>query len=267
MDWEPAHADHSIDSVNIIVTFIEPLDSDTFDEVVIPVRRAAAAHNLSNRVESQEPTEIQIPAFPGQNVSFNFGNISSTRRVAFQRLTETGPISEFSIGSRSLAMSTSQYRRWAQFSGEFRDIFGAVDGAWSLNERVKSIRLQYIDRFLSAPGGASHFQVLAERPPCVVIPGDDPMSAFHVHAGWFDYNFEPGVRVLTNVNIDTNDVRLPTATAQQRYLTILTLAQHESLDSFLQAPVERVDALHLQLKNLFRQLISAEVAARVGLPE
>jgi uncharacterized protein (TIGR04255 family) len=270
MDWEPAHADHSIDSVNVLVTFTEPMDGDTFDEVIIPVRRAAATHNFSNRVETQEPAvELPIPSAPGQPMNFaiNVGNVSFARRVAFQRQVEGAVISEFSIGSRSLAMWTAQYRRWAQFFGELRDFFRAVDSAWPVGQRVKSIRLQYVDRFLSVPGGASHFQVVAATPQFLLIPTDDPLAAFHVHCGWFDYSSKPGIRVLTNVNIDASDVRPPQVAGQQRSLTILTLAQYESLDSFLQSPVENAHELHLELKNLFRQTISSEAAARVGLSE
>jgi hypothetical protein len=39
-----------------------------------------------------------------------------------------------------------------------------------VNQRVKLIRLQYVDRFLSVPGGASHFQVVAATPPFLLIP-------------------------------------------------------------------------------------------------
>jgi uncharacterized protein (TIGR04255 family) len=267
MDWEPAHADHSIDSVNVSFTFAEPIDTDAFDEVVIAVRRAATVHNFSKRIESQEPADQpSLPTVPGQpiNLSINLGTMM--RRVAFQRPAEDVVASEFSIGSKSLTMWTVRYRRWVNFFAELADLFSAVDSVWPLSARVKTIRLQYVDRFVSIPGGASHFEVIArEMPNFLVIPQRDPTAAFHVHNGWFDYDTLPGVRILTNINIDSGDVR--NQPNGQRFVTFLTLMQYESLYSFLQDPLDQTAALHRGLKNLFRQLISPEAAARVGLPE
>jgi hypothetical protein len=61
MNWEPAHADHSIDNVNVLVTFVESIDPDTFDEIVLPVRKVASLHHLTNRVEVQEPMDLVLP--------------------------------------------------------------------------------------------------------------------------------------------------------------------------------------------------------------
>lgn len=269
MNWEPAHADHSIDSVNVLVTFAEAIDVDAFDDMIIPVRRAAAAHNLTKRLESQEPVEIpQMNLGPGQAVfSVNFNSAPAmSRRVVFQRVADGAVVAELSIGIRNFAMWTTRYQRWAEFFSQFKDIFAAIEDKLPLSQRVKSIRLQYVDRFLSSPGGADHFEVLAANSPFLRIPLDDPIAAFHVHAGWFDYQSEPDVRVLTNVNIDAGDVRW-SAGQEARHLTLLTLLQHEAQGASLDDPVGRTDVLHQRLKKLFRQLISTEAAARVGLTE
>jgi uncharacterized protein (TIGR04255 family) len=266
MNWEPAHADHSIDSVNVHVSFAEAMINDAFDEVIIPVRRAAAGHHLNHRVESQEPLEVPRMA-PGQAVfSVNLNAMPMSRRVAFQRVVDGVVAAEFNIGVRNFTMWTNRYQRWGQFFSQFQDIFAAIDGQWPLSSKVKSIRLQYVDRFLSAPGGANHFEVLAGDPPFLRIPQTDPNAAFHVHTGWFDYDSEPGVRILTNVNIDGGDVRWSPG-QEARQLTFLTLLQHEAMGTHLDDPVGRTDILHQRLKNLFRQLISDEAAARVGLSE
>ncbi|SDJ43297.1 TIGR04255 family protein [Bradyrhizobium sp. Rc2d] len=269
MDWEPAHADHSIDSVNILFTFAEPIDGDSFDDLIIPLRRAANAHRFTNRVEGQETAaDIPLVPQPGQPVMINIGNVPMTRRVAFQRLADGVVASECSIGVSSFTMWTLRYRRWANFYAELEDLCRAIDGVWPLSQSVKSIRLQYIDRFVSIPGGASHFEVLAEHNPnFLVVPQRDPMAAFHVHNGWFDYDSSPGNRILTNVNIDAGDVRPPQFAGGCRNINFLTLMQFESLSSTLPDPLAQADILHQRLKHLFRQLISSEAAARVGLPE
>src|ERR1700730_10454202 len=107
MDWEPAHADHSIDNVNVLFTFSEPIDSDSFDELVIPLRRAANTHNLSNRIETQEPDFPR--AVPGIPFTINVGQVPMTRRVAFQRLADGMVASEFSLGIRSFTLWTVRY--------------------------------------------------------------------------------------------------------------------------------------------------------------
>ena len=268
MDWEPAHADHSIDSVNLLFTFANPVDSDSFDDLIIPLRKAASIHKLTNRIEAQDAPDIALPTTPGQSVMINFGTMPTTRRVAFQQVAENAIISEFSIGVGSCSMMTVRYRRWANFFSELGDLFQAVDSAWPISENVKSIKLQYVDRFISIPGGASHFEVLAEsNPKFLVVPQSDPMAAFHVHTGWFDYDSEQKSRFLTNVNIDAGDVRQPQFAGAQRNMTFLTLMQSESLGPSLENPLAQADILHQRLKGLFRQLISKAAAARVGLSE
>jgi uncharacterized protein (TIGR04255 family) len=265
MNWEPAHADHSIDNVNVQVNFAEAMDSDAFDEVIIPVRRAAATHSLNHRIESQEPIEVPLGGAPAM-FSVSLNAFPASRRVAFQRVVDGTVVAEFNIGARNFTMWTTRYQRWAQFFTQFRQIFAAIDDSWALASRVKSIRLQYIDRFMSAPGGSDHSEVLAANSPFVRVPQDDPYAAFHVHAGWFDYNSEPGVRILTNINVDAGDVRWSPLN-QPRMLTFLTLLQHEAMGTNLDDPVGRTDILHQRLKNLFRELISADAATRVGLSE
>ncbi|UPK28371.1 TIGR04255 family protein [Bradyrhizobium sp. 195] len=267
MDWEPAHADHSIDNVSVLFTFTEPVDADSFDEIVIPLRKAATAHRFNNRVEGQEASEISLPATPGQPVMINIGAVPMTRRVAFQQAADNVVSSEFSMGVASFTMWTTRYRRWANFFSELSDLYTAIDGVWPLSKRVKSIRLQYVDRFLSAPGGASHLEVLAEQNPTfLTIPQADPTAAFHVHTGWFNYDARPGCRLLTNVNIDAGDVRAQLG-RERRNMSFLTLMQFESLDASLEDPLAQADQLHQRLKLLFRQLISRPAAARVGLSE
>jgi uncharacterized protein (TIGR04255 family) len=274
MNWEPAHADHSIDNVNVLVTFVESIDPDTFDEIVLPVRKEALVHHLTNRVEVQEPIDLVLPqAQPvaGGNLSFalNFGpGAGVSRRVGFQRIAEGAVAAEFSIGAKTLSIVTNRYRRWSDLFGMTTDLLEAIENAWPIKTKIKAIRLQYVDRFVSAVGGGDHFEIIRPNTPFLVGSVEDPYAAFHVHSGWFDYKTEPGIRALTNVNIDATDLTsLPASAEQRRYLSILTLAQYEALDSVLDDPIGRLNKLHLRLKTLFGSIISLEVAGRVGLEQ
>ncbi|NEW95393.1 TIGR04255 family protein [Rhodopseudomonas sp. BR0G17] len=261
MNWEPAHADHSIDNVQVLFSFSEPIDPDSFDEVIIPLRQATSKHNLTNRIEAQEPTP---PAIPEKGIAIKIGG-PTTRRVIFRRMAENDVVSEFSLGVRSLKLMTSRYQRWAPFFTVLSDVCHAIDQAWSISSNVKSIRVQYIDRFVSQPGGADHFEVLSKACPSIALPTTDAMAAFHVHTGWFDYDSLPKGRILTNINIDANDIRFSTQPAVRRELLILTLRQIESATNALNDPLNLTDHLHKELKTLFRQLISDEAATRIGL--
>jgi hypothetical protein len=44
MNWTPAHADHAIETVNVIFALAAPIEPDLFDEVLVIARKAAASH-------------------------------------------------------------------------------------------------------------------------------------------------------------------------------------------------------------------------------
>ncbi len=274
MNWEPAHADHSIDNVNVLLTFVESIDPDTFDEIILPIRKVASLHHHTNRVEVQEAIDLVLPQgqpVAGGNLNFavNFGpGVGVSRRVGFQRLAEGAIAAEFSIGAKTLSIVTNRYRRWSDLFEMTNELLEAIEKAWPIKAKIKAIRLQYVDRFVSAVGGGDHFEIIRRNTPFLVGSVEDPYAAFHVHSGWFDHKTEPGIRGLTNVNIDTTDLTaIPSSAEQRRYLSILTLGQYESLDSVLDDPVDRLNKLHLRLKNLFGSIISLEVAGRVGLTQ
>jgi uncharacterized protein (TIGR04255 family) len=264
MDWEPAHADHSIDQVIVMATIDPALDPDTFDEMVVSVRRLANAHGFTDRSEQQEAI-FAPPVAPGQSFVISVGNeVSTRRRVTYRQIAAGIVVGEFSIGATSVSLSTSTYRRWANFSATFVELFNSLEASARILSRIKSVRLQYLDRFRSMPGGADHFEVLSRNSPFIVDSLRSAGAAFHVHSGWFDLS-ESNVRKLTNVNIDVSDLSGPAPPDMRRQLTILCLGQDEALTGILSDPIERIQSLHLYLKDLFGNTISPEAAARVAL--
>jgi uncharacterized protein (TIGR04255 family) len=264
MDWEPAHADHSIDQV-IVMSTIEPaLDPDTFDEMVVAVRRLANAHGFTDRSDQQEPI-LAPPVAPGQSFIISLGNeVPTRRRVIYRQIAAGAVVGELSIGATSVSVSTSAYRRWANFSGTFIELFNSLEASAQILSKIKSVRLQYLDRFRSIPGGGDHFEVLSRNSPFIVDSLRSAGAAFHVHSGWFDLS-EPDVRKLTNVNIDVGDLSGPVPPDMRRQITILCMGQDEALTGVLSDPIERIQSLHLYLKTLFGNVISPEAAARVAL--
>jgi uncharacterized protein (TIGR04255 family) len=262
MDWEPARADHSIERATASISFTDSLDPNAFDELIVAGRKAAATHNLTNRIDLLEPITIQQPAS---------GKIDLTqipmplRRVVFRRLdTEGVSVDELSIGMQQIAVGTLRYRRWADFYSLLSTSLTALQQIYPVIENVKTVRLEYVDRFQSILGGGDHFEVIrrdsAFLPPIV---GDKP-AALHVHSGWFDFE-TPNVRQLTNVNIDVSDVTVPPPPEPRRNVSILSMGQFEALTGTLDKPVERLVSLHDYLKSIFGRIITPDAAARVAL--
>lgn len=266
MDWEPAHSDHSIDQVIVLATFEPTIDPDTFDEMVVSVRKLANAHGLTERLEQNEPIFPPPALQPGQQLVVNFATgVPTRRRVVYRQVAEGNVVGELSVGATSISLSTSIYRRWANFSATFIDLFDNIEQSARIRSRIKSVRLQYLDRFISVPGGADHFEVLSRTSPFIVESvRNGGRAAFHVHSGWFDLS-EANTRKLTNVNIDVSDLSGPAPPDGRRQVTILCLGQYEALDGLLSNPIERIQSLHLYLKELFGSIISAEAATRVAL--
>jgi uncharacterized protein (TIGR04255 family) len=224
MDWEPAHADHSIDRAVVTLTWRQPIDVNAFDELIVVGRKAAAAYHLTNRVDLQDAFELP----PGSGMIAVGGNFVPPRRVAFQRLDQTNTVvEEFSIGMHRITFFTQRYRRWENVRQIIVDMIASLERVSPIMQNVKTARVEYIDRFQSKPGGADHFEVVERTSEHITPNLRQKGMALHVHSGWFDY--EPPIRRLTNVNIDVNDLSVPTP-KNRRTLTVLTLGQFESLE-------------------------------------
>jgi uncharacterized protein (TIGR04255 family) len=260
MNWEPAHADHSIDSVSVVIALASPLDSDTFDEVIVAGRKAAAAHQFVNRVESIDLLNIQ----PGQEIVFSQSMTQPPRRVAFQRLSNGAPIGEFSIGKSGFVLSYSRYTSWTEFKNMGVDLLNAVQAVAPILSGVRSIQLQYIDRFISVIVAADVFEVVSKTSSLLAPVLANKNRALHCHSGWFEY-FGADRRRLTNVNITLVDNSAPSQVDAKSTLTLLTMARVEELAGAVEQPLDELTNLHDYLKVVFKDIITTEAAARVAL--
>jgi uncharacterized protein (TIGR04255 family) len=261
MNWEPAHADHSIDTVSVVIALASPIEPDVFDEVIVTGRKAAAVYQFVNRVESIDATQIQ----PGQQVIFAATSNIMKRRVAFQRLAEGAAIGEFSIGASSLTLTYSRYTSWTDFKNMGFDLLNAIQIAVpNFLSSIASVQLQYVDRFTSIMPQADPFEVVSKTSSMLPNGLSDKGRAFHCNSGWFDYLSEDR-RKLTNVNIGLVDNSLPSPPDAKSTLTFLTLARIDQLGSSMRQPLDELTGLHDYLKVLFKGLITDEAAARVAL--
>jgi uncharacterized protein (TIGR04255 family) len=265
MNWEPARADHSIDRATASIVLSVPIvDANTFDELVVAGRKAAAEQHLTDRVDMAEAIELPQPP-PGAVVDLSQFSGMAPRRVLFRRLdAERVAVDELAIGAQRIAVGTLRYRRWSDLFRLLSKSLAALETIYPISQNTKSVRLEYVDRFESAPGGADHFEVLRRESDflCRVIA--DKTAALHVHSGWFDFE-TPHVRKLTNVNIDVHDITIPAPPDARRKITVLSMGQFEALQGTLDNPVSRLDDLHAYLKSIFGRIITPGAAARVAL--
>lgn len=263
MNWEPAHADHSIESVNAIFTLAAPIDPNIFDEILVAGRKAASAHQFSHRVEGIEPLQLNAPA--GAEVVFDLTNAQTRRRVAFQRIADGKAIGEFAIGSTSFALSSTHYTSWTDLVGMLGDLLKPVDVVSGVLRQVQAVQLQYVDRFVSTIPRARAFEVVSAASKYLAPVVGNAESAFHSHIGWFDYLTET-TRRLTNVNVDlVDDLPPPTGQGQPSRLGILTMARLEARDTPFENPLDELHKTHYYLKELFQDIITEDAAARVHL--
>ena len=270
MNWEPARADRSIERATASIALATPLDANTFDELIVAGRKAAAAHSLTDRIDLLEGITIQAAQQPTTG-GIDLSQIASTlprvppRRVVFRRLdAENVSVDELSIGMQQIAVGTVRYRRWTDFNSLLSASLTALQQIHPIIENVKLVRLEYVDRFQSVPGGADHFEVIQRDSVFLAPILRDKSAALHVHSGWFDFE-SANVRQLTNINIDVNDVPIPPPSDPRRNISILSLGQFEALTGTLDRPMERLDELHTYLKLTFRRIITLDAAQRVGL--
>lgn len=263
MNWEPAHADHSIETINVVFALATPLDPDLFDEVLVAARKAAVGHQFSNRVEGVEP--IQIQGELGAEIVVNFAATPHRRRVGFQRLEDGKAIGEFAVGASSVTLTFSRYSSWNAFKSMTTELMRPLQLVALFLDGVKSVQLQYVDRFTSTVIQADVFEVISKTSSLIVPVLNAKKLALHSHTGWFDH-IDDKKRRLTNVNVDLIDNSPPGAPDAMSRLGILTMARLDALQQgTLEDPLNELDGLHYYLKDLFKDTITKEAAGRVSL--
>jgi uncharacterized protein (TIGR04255 family) len=260
MDWEPLRADHSIDTASVSIVLTQRLDPDAFDDLSYLGRKIAKESGFNDRIDALEPIEL----VPGKQQTIQL-NATQNRRIIHRRLDQSNvPVDELHIAPNNLSFVTRRYQNWTTFYGLVGATLGAFNSVGGVMEKIRNVRLQYIDRFKSTTTDANHFHVIKEDSKFLTAPLRGQKNALHVHSGWFDYETTM-IRRLTNVNIDSSEVDANSAPGERRNLVILTLAQVEAVTGSLDRPYERLDLLHDYLKLTLRDIITAEAANRIAL--
>jgi uncharacterized protein (TIGR04255 family) len=261
MNWEPARADHSIERATASIVLLAPLSPDTFDELVVAARKAAARRELTNRYDTMDTLEFSPPA-PGGVINFQVPS-APPRRIAFQRLdpSSRAAIDELSVGQLRLAVGTTRYRSWGDLLDLMATGMSALNEVGALTagaELIRSVHLDYIDVFEAAQG-SDYFEVIDKRSRLIPSKLTEKTAGLHSHAGWFDYESDY-VRRLTNINVDVHE---PVAGRQK--ITFLSVARIEAVQGGVDQPIDRLTDLHGHLQSIFRATITKEAADRVGL--
>jgi uncharacterized protein (TIGR04255 family) len=260
MNWEPSRADHSIERATASILLVRHLDANIFDEMIVAGRKVAATQHLIDRADMAEPLEIA----PGSAALIDMAKMPP-RRVVFRRLdTDKISVEELSIGALRIGFGTLRYGRWEDFFGKLKTCLSALNAIYPITDNVKTVRLEYVDRFNSTTEKADHFEVINKHSDFLAPAVSSKTAALHTHCGWFDFE-TASIRQLTIVNIDVNDPPIPPPPQPRRSISVLSVGQFEALQDTLDRPIDRLDFLRDALKSTFGKVITSEAADRVAL--
>jgi uncharacterized protein (TIGR04255 family) len=275
--FEPMFPSHAIERCVATVMFAESLPAKAFQRAVELARNVARNVGLEALPASAAMIGFQFDALSGRTtpVTGPGPNIFMTADRAMQLI----------VAPNSLALRTGRYVRWQPFAGEIDELMLPLLDSFVDVLSIANIQLEYLDRFLwTGKWSTFHWpELLRADGQFVAGKASSASVQWHSHSGWFEE--QPGFRRLINVNIDVGDV-VPVPTDSQPEgsavtppaipsVGILTLmrddqsswppeggpAKYDGSPS-VQAGLEQ---LHNGLKSLLGQIITPQMAARIGL--
>lgn len=266
--FDPLHAAHAIEQVALVVQFNRPM----VDEELAAVRVVMLT------LQSELPAVQQLRAL-------NFALINGNASVApaevdaglsLSRIGPNGSVEkELKLERQSITYRCTTYTRWAEISAECLKYFSTVFPPLSDGIHISSLGLTFVDKFIWSgnPLDAKPRSLLSEESPFLGKYVFDLKDMWHLHTGAFLKPSDETKRLL-NINIDCGDELYDGV--PKRVVGISTVIndlfnQHGFTPSTRQARTslefvsDRMNQLHEVLKDVFAQLINAEMKVRTGL--
>lgn len=279
--WNPINPTHSIESMTVAVTFAEPMSSPVYRKVIRELERTT---NERGPFFPQviKGLEINIqgdnqPALRQTNTDGMIFQKNSLVRDIFGVVTNR-PVEQIELQRNRIAYSNMNYSNWNDVKILFGDLLDSSFELISEIVDISSIRIQYLDRFISEKDGN---EVSAEG---VIDPKSEYVSPhifratdlWHSHTGKFEIAQKDKIKRLLQVNIDAVDIALPGLSHGTRSITVLTAVEMRFLqpsadkedigsDSHSQSRKERLNELHSEVLDLYRKVLDEKMASRVGM--
>lgn len=260
--FEPIFPAHSIERCSIIVMFDQALPAKAFENAM-----NAATRSLRNA--GLELINQQVAGFQFDVATGRFGPATGPRPVI---LTSPDRATNFILTQNALTVQTGKYVRWQPLIGQFEELILPIVANYSNVISIAGVQLDYLDRFFWTGDWLSFDWRSLLRPDSGYLAQRAAAAnlQWHSHAGWIE-NVDKTLKRFINVNIDVADVVRPGLSARPS-IGILTLIQ-DRVDPGTTPKGEirpdaihgRLELLHTELKSLLANIISAEMAARIGM--
>jgi len=279
LHWEPLHKSHSIEVAAAAINFNEALTEVSWRKTV---RDAEAVCRTAGLTEKSAMNSVQITIGPGGAPSPSTPPVVDA--MVFQRSAAVDVaglgmqkvmLESFAVSRGGLNYQTAAYTRWEAFYGRLKSLMRSpLHGALHV-VRTANLRLEYKDSFrFVGDGPPLAGDLLNKTSPLIASHVFNNEKLWHSHTGFFEDADGCEAR-LVQINIDAGSASKLGETSQFRSVSILTAVQNnfeqgeaEALDNEDDKATFQLgmfDSLHLRSIELFRQIVSAEAAVRVGI--
>ncbi|MDA9537768.1 hypothetical protein ACM41_16690 [Bradyrhizobium sp. CCBAU 21362] len=180
------------------------------------------------------------------------------------------PAETLSIGKGSIVYHTKAYTRWEAFASQLQSLLTEPLGIALEAVYLSNLRLEYRDVFRHSPEGPALASTLLRAGSDLLAPHIFSREAlFHSHTGFFEDGPDCDQRLI-QVNVDANEIIENDVPG--RVISIMTAVQdnfHPDLElersRGSSAAISNFNSMHVRSAEVFRSVISDEIATRVGM--
>lgn len=161
-----------------------------------------------------------------------------------------------------IAVSCLNYKGWLKTWPKALNYLETIIETVNISNTIKCIALRYINRFVSNAEGQDQYpwnDIFKPDSPYLSTNIKKNKLVWHLFQGWFENDDIINCMCLNNVNLDSilNNQELITN------INLLRQAQCEDI------PKTKIDAfmnqLHNEIKNILKEIVSLEMAQKIGL--
>ncbi|UPJ49891.1 TIGR04255 family protein [Bradyrhizobium sp. 200] len=268
---------HAIESATAIVNFSEPLTDVVWRKAVREGESKSSSLGLNKRAAlnavqfafggggavALPPISIAAPQGPS---AVQFG-----RSILDEASRQEIIMEALSVARSEITYQTSAYTRWASF---FERLSALASTPLSLAldaVRPANVRLEYKDMFRFEGDDAPLANGLLRQESALITPhAFTQPELWHSHTGMFERS-DSSDRRLVQVNVDANEQHQADGKTI-RIISIVTAIQEnffptreESSWPDAHALIEMFGQMHIRSTDIFRSIITDEMAKRIGL--
>lgn len=271
--FEPAHDAHAIEQVVFAVKLTNPLAK---------AEHAAASRAVVDRFGEDFPGKHELQSVQIR-IGFGADAAGGSRSVeggkSLQRTRTDGTLEyELRLERSAVTYISTAYTRWQAVWAQASQYFAVVLPAYLADNSIAAITLNYLDKFVwqGDPKLCRANRLLRPTSKYICPHVFDAPDLWHSHTGAF-VDVDKATKRLINVNADCLDVAGPDDIVR-RNITITTLFTDnlsppeydkfgitaQTAHSFVH---RRMAELHAANKELFGDVVSDEICARIGLTD